>query len=59
AAAAAVTALQTVVARNVGPLESGVVSVTQMSGSDTHNIIPAAAKIGGTIRALKDETMEK
>src|SRR5690606_32157014 len=40
AAAQIVTALQTIASRNVAPLESAVVSVTQIHGGDAWNVIP-------------------
>jgi len=49
--------LQTIVARNLSPLEEGVVSVTQFSGGDAFNVIPAAVTIRGTIRALSVDTL--
>jgi len=38
--AQAINALQTIVARNLHPLAAGVVSVTQVHGGDTWNVIP-------------------
>ena len=52
-----VTALQTVVARNLPPSEMGVLSVTRIDGGDAYNVIPERAKMGGTIRAMKRETL--
>lgn len=51
-AAQVVTALQTVVSRNVNPLESVVVSVTKIHGGDAHNIIPGQVRLGGAIRCF-------
>jgi len=50
-----VLALQTVVARNLHPCESAVVSVTQMHGGEAWNIIPDDALLRGTIRSFKPE----
>jgi amidohydrolase len=50
-----VTALQSIVARNVAPLEAAVVSVTQFHGGDAFNVIPPAVELGGTIRTFKPE----
>ncbi len=47
-----VNAVQTVVARNVDPLDSAVVSITQFHGGDAKNVIPATVEIGGTVRTL-------
>ena len=53
-----VLALQTVVARNVHPCESAVVSVTQIHAGEAWNIIPDDAVLRGTIRSFKVETQE-
>ena len=51
-----VTAVQSIVARRVNPLDSAVVSVTRFhAGTTANNIIPQTAVIGGTVRALKDD----
>jgi hippurate hydrolase len=50
-------ALQTIVARNIRPQESAVVSVTQIHAGDTHNVIPARAVLRGTARAFAPETL--
>src|SRR6516165_6111425 len=42
------TALQTVVSRNVRPLDTAVLSVTQIHAGDAYNVIPEQAFIGGT-----------
>ena len=53
-----VLALQTVVARNVHPCESAVVSVTQIHGGSAMNIIPDDVVLRGTIRTFKPEIQE-
>ena len=50
--AAIVTALQSVVSRNVDPLESAVVSITQFHAGTADNIIPQTAHLRGTARSL-------
>jgi len=57
AAAHIVAALQTIVARNVDPLEQGVVTVGSIHGGTAPNIIPDLVELQGTIRAFKDEVM--
>jgi amidohydrolase len=60
ASAALVMSVQTLVSRGMNPLESGVVSVTQIDAGDgAHNVIPAKATIRGTIRALSDDALNK
>jgi amidohydrolase len=51
------TALQTIVARNLPPLDMGVVSVTQIHTGDAYNVIPQTARMGGTVRAMNRKTM--
>ncbi len=51
-AAHLINALQTIVARNIHPLESGVVSVTQVHGGDTWNVIPQDVVLRGTARSF-------
>ncbi len=55
AAAATVTALHTMVGRNVDPVRSGLVTVAHIEAGTTNNIIPPHAFMEGTIRTL-DET---
>ena len=52
-----ISALQTVVSRNVAALDSAVISVTQVHSGDAYNVIPQEAVLRGTIRAFKKETM--
>src|ERR1700751_3799344 len=51
------TALQTVVSRNVRPLDTAVLSVTQIHAGDAYNVIPERAFIRGTARAFVPETL--
>ena len=55
AAAHIVTALQTIVSRNVPPLKSAVVSVTSIQAGTAFNVIPQTAEILGTIRNFDPE----
>jgi len=50
-----VSALQTIVSRNVRPTEVAVVSVTEFKAGDSFNVIPASARLRGTIRAFQSE----
>ena len=45
-----VTALQSVVARNIEPVESGVITIGHISAGDTYNVIPQTARMLGTAR---------
>jgi amidohydrolase len=52
AAAQIVSALQTIVSRNVAPLETAVVSVTTINAGTAFNVIPQTAELTGTIRTF-------
>lgn len=54
-AAQIVTALQTIVSRNIDPLEPAVVSVTSIHSGTAFNIIPQTAELWGTIRTFNHE----
>jgi len=58
AASALVQALQSIASRNVDPIESSVVSVTQIHAGDTWNVIPDAAVLRGTTRAFRPEVQD-
>lgn len=53
-----VVGAQSLVARTLDPMESGVVSITCFNAGTTDNVIPETAKLMGTIRALKPEVRE-
>jgi len=48
-----VTALQTIPARNVDPIDSAVISVGFMKGGSAYNVIPDELHIGGTVRSFR------
>ena len=52
AAAQVVSAAQSIVARNVGPLETAVVSFTMFHSGTAFNVIPQEATLEGTIRTF-------
>lgn len=56
AAAGLIQLFQTVVSRNVNPFDPAVVSVTHVQAGDTWNVIPAVARMEGTVRTLKPDT---
>ncbi len=58
AAAQVITALQSIVSRNVSPLQNAVVSVTRLSAGDTFNVIPSSAILQGTIRTFEPEVRQ-
>jgi amidohydrolase len=53
ASAQMVISLQSIVSRNVSPLDSAVVSVTMLHGGDAFNVIPDVVKLKGTIRTFE------
>lgn len=50
AAAYVTTTLQSIVARNVSPLDTAVISVTSIQAGEAFNVIPSTALLKGTIR---------
>jgi hippurate hydrolase len=54
-----VLALQTIVSRNVDPIESAVISITNFNGgTGANNVIPSEVKLQGTARAFKNEVRD-
>lgn len=47
-----VNALQTIISRKVPALESAVLSITQIHGGDTWNVVPEEVVLRGTVRTL-------
>ncbi len=54
-----VVALQGIVAREINPLEPGVVTVGSIHGGFKHNIIPDKVELQLTVRANSEETREQ
>jgi len=50
-------ALQTIVSRNIRPVDTAVVSVTRFHAGDAYNVIPERAVVGGTVRAFESSTL--
>lgn len=55
AASQVVMALQGIVARNVSPFKSAVVSVTSLHAGEAFNVIPSTAELSGTIRTFEPD----
>jgi hippurate hydrolase len=53
-----VNQIQSIVARNVDPLESAVVTITQFHAGTADNIIPQTAQLRGTARSLTPEVRD-
>ncbi len=58
AATQVVNALQSIVSRNVNPLDSAVLSVTSFEAASAFNIIPSEARLKGTIRTYANDVHE-
>lgn len=58
ASAHVITALQSVVARNVSPLKTAVVSVTTIHGGEAFNVIPPQVEMQGTVRTFEPEVRQ-
>jgi hippurate hydrolase len=56
-AAHVTAALQSIVARNVRPVDTAVLSVTQIHGGNAYNVIPQTARLSGTVRAFSNDVM--
>jgi len=59
AASQILSALQTIVSRNVSPLETAVVSVPMFHSGTAFNVIPEEATLGGTIRTFDPTVRQK
>ncbi len=49
--------LQTIVSRNVRPVDTAVLSITQFHTGDAYNVIPQTARLSGTVRAFSKDVM--
>lgn len=58
AAAALISAIQTITSRDTSPLDSVVVSLGSIKGGESHNVIPESIVLKGTIRALNADVEE-
>ena len=54
-----VSALQSVVSRRIGAVDAAVVSVTQIHGGDTWNVVPETVLLRGTVRTLDVEVQDQ
>lgn len=59
AAAHVVTALQTIVARRLSPLQPAVVSVTSVHGGSAFNILPESVTLTGTCRSFDRDVRDR
>ncbi|HDR7791714.1 TPA: N-acetyldiaminopimelate deacetylase [Bacillus luti] len=59
AASHLVTQLQSVISRNVNPLDSAVITIGKITGGTVQNIIAEKSRLEGTIRTLSVESMQR
>src|SRR5471030_848613 len=53
-----VTSLQTIISRNISPIEKGLLSITHIEGGNTWNVIPEYVYLEGTVRTLDENIRE-
>ena len=58
ATAGIINALQSIVSREISPLDSGVITVSTIHGGEIHNVIPEQVTLSGTIRSFNEETRD-
>ncbi|MBN9587317.1 MAG: amidohydrolase [Afipia sp.] len=52
-------ALQTIVSRNVNPMQSAVLSITQIHAGSAYNVIPGEATLAGTVRTFSEKVRQQ
>jgi hippurate hydrolase len=58
AAAELVSQLHTIVSRRVPPTQNAVLSVTRISGGQSHNVLPSAVELTGTVRTFDPKVQD-
>ena len=53
-----VQAFQTILTRNMRPIETGVISVTMIQAGEATNVVPDSVTLQGTVRTFTDETLD-
>lgn len=59
AASDLVMQLNTIVSRRIPPTASAVLSVTQIEGGQTHNVLPEKVRVTGTVRTFDSAVQER
>ena len=54
-----INSIQTIVSRNISPIDEAVVSIGKIEGGSRRNIIAQNVKLEGTIRAFKEDVYDK
>jgi amidohydrolase len=58
AAAGIINTLQSIVSREIPPLDSGVITVSSIHGGEAHNVVPEQVTLSGTIRSFTEKTRD-
>jgi amidohydrolase len=58
AASLVVQALQSIVSRQIDPIDNAVLSVTRIQAGDAYNVVPARVEMWGTVRTYNTATQE-
>ena len=59
ATSAVIQGIQTIVSRNLSPIDSAVVSIGTIEGGTANNVICEHVHMSGTVRTFSKETREK
>ena len=57
-AAQLITALQTILTRNIHPLDNGLISITQVNAGSTTNVIADSCELAGTVRTFNTPVLD-
>lgn len=58
AASELVSQLHTITSRRIPPTENAVLSVTRISGGQSHNVLPSAVELTGTVRSFDADVQD-
>ena len=53
-----VQAFQTIISRNMKPIDAGVISVTMIHAGEATNVVPDSCELQGTVRAFREEVQD-
>ncbi len=53
-----VQAFQTIISRNMKPIDAGVISVTMLHAGAATNVVPDSCELQGTVRAFREEVQD-
>jgi hippurate hydrolase len=59
AASDLVTQLNSLVSRRIPPMSTAVLSITQIEGGSSHNVLPAAVRVVGTVRTFDKAVQDR